>query len=189
MFGVALWDCRQGRLLLYRDRIGKKPLYWSLRNGQLIFGSEIKALLAHPEVSRQLDYQALYHYFSFKNCSAPATVYQDIRQLLPGHYLVWQDGQVQEAPYWSLDFSEPFLDITPAEAANHLLSLLDDAVRLRMQCDVPYGAYLSGGVDSSSVVALMCRHQTQSVITFSLGYDEPPRGSLPENLSTSNTHA
>lgn len=176
MFGVALWDGRRGRLLLYRDRIGKKPLYWSSRNGQLIFGSEIKALLAHPEVSRQLDYQALYHYFSLKNCSAPATAYEDIRQLLPGHYLVWEGGQVRQAPYWRLDFSHPLEDITPSEAASHLLSLLDDAVRLRMQCDVPYGAYLSGGVDSSSVVALMCRYQTQPVTTFCLGYDDDPQG-------------
>jgi len=176
MFGAAIWDARQQRLLLYRDRIGKKPLYWSLRNGHLIFGSEIKAVLGHPDVSRQLDYPALYHYFSLKNLSAPATVYQDIRQLLPGHYLAWQDGQVHEAPYWRLDFSQPLLDITPREAAEHLLALLDDAVRLRMQCDVPYGAYLSGGVDSSSVVALMCRHQTQPVTTFSLGYDDAAEG-------------
>ncbi len=176
MFGVALWDARRRRLLLYRDRIGKKPLYWSLINGHLIFGSEIKAVLTHPEVSRHLDYKALYHYFSLKNCSAPATAYEDIRQLLPGHYLVWEDGKMRQAPYWRLDFSQPLEDITPPEAARHLLSLLDDAVRLRMQCDVPYGAYLSGGVDSSSVVALMCRHQTQPVITFSLGYDDDPQG-------------
>jgi len=176
MFGVALWDARRRRLLLYRDRIGKKPLYWSLRNGHLIFGSEIKAVLTHPEVSRHLDYKALYHYFSLKNCSAPATAYEDIRQLLPGHYLVWEDGKMRQAPYWRLDFSRPLTDITPPEAAHHLLSLLDDAVRLRMQCDVPYGAYLSGGVDSSSVVALMCRHQTQPVITFCLGYDDDPQG-------------
>jgi len=176
MFGLALWDVRRRRLLLYRDRIGKKPLYWSQIGQDLVFGSEIKAILAHPRVSRQLDFSALYHYFSLKNISAPDTAFRDIKQLLPGHYLIWENGKVQTQPYWRLDFSQPLTDITPEEAAQHLLTLLDDAVKLRMQCDVPYGAYLSGGVDSSSVVALMCRHQTQPVISFSLGYNEEPQG-------------
>ena len=176
MFGLALWDRQRRRLLLYRDRIGKKPLYWCQIGRDLVFGSEIKAILAHDRVSRELDFPALYHYFSLKNLSAPATAFRDIKQLLPGHYLVWEDGHVQVHPYWRLDFSQPITDITPEEAARHLLTLLDDAVRLRMQCDAPYGAYLSGGVDSSSVVALMCRHQTQPVTSFSLGYDEEPTG-------------
>jgi len=176
MFGLALWDVRRRRLLLYRDRIGKKPLYWSQVGQDLVFASEIKAIHLHPRVSRGLDFPALYHYFSLKNISAPATAFQDIKQLPPGHYLIWEDGQIQIHPYWRLDFSQPFTDITTEEAAQHLVALLDDAVKLRMQCDVPYGAYLSGGVDSSSVVALMCRHQTQPVISFSLGYDEEPQG-------------
>ncbi len=176
MFAIALWDARRQRLLLYRDRIGKKPLYWALVNGNLIFASEIKAVLSHPEISREMDFSALYHYFSLKNLSAPATVYQHIKQLLPGHCLVWQAGEVEILPYWQLDFGNPLYDITPAEAANQLLTLLDDAIRLRMQCDVPYGAYLSGGVDSSSVVTLMCRHQSQPVITFDLGYADEAEG-------------
>jgi asparagine synthase (glutamine-hydrolysing) len=176
MFAVALWDDRRRRLLLYRDRIGKKPLYWAWVGRQLVFGSELKALLVHPAVSRRLDLSSIYHYLSLKNISAPATVYRDIRQLPPGHYLVWENGRVQTAPYWELDFGHPLEDITPEEAGRHLLTLLDDAVRLRMDCDVPYGAYLSGGVDSSSVATLMCRHQSQPVTTFSLGYDEPGSG-------------
>jgi asparagine synthase (glutamine-hydrolysing) len=176
MFGLALWDVRRRRLLLYRDRIGKKPLYWSQIGQDLVFGSEIKAILVHPRVSRQLDFPALHHYFSLKNLSAPDTAFRDIKQLLPGHYLIWEDGKIQIQPYWRLDFSQPLTDVTPDEAAQHLLTLLDDAVKLRMQCDVPYGAYLSGGVDSSSVVGLMCRHQTQPVISFSLGYNEEPQG-------------
>ena len=176
MFGLALWDKQRRRLLLYRDRIGKKPLYWCQIGQDLVFASEIKAILAHGRVSRQLDFNALYHYFSLKNLSAPATAFRDIKQLLPGPYLIWDNGKVETRPYWRVDFSQPLMDITPPEAAAHLVALLDDAVRLRMACDAPYGAYLSGGVDSSSVVALMCRHQTQPVISFSLGYDEEPQG-------------
>ena len=176
MFGIALWDRRRRRLLLYRDRIGKKPLYWAIAQGQLVFGSEIKALLAHPGVGRELDYQALYHYFSLKNLSAPRTVYKGIHQLLPGHYLLWEDGRASTAPYWQLDFSDPLETITPQEAAAELERLLEDAVRLRMDCDAPYGAYLSGGVDSSSLVTLMCRHKLQPVTTFCLGYSEDARG-------------
>ncbi|OGP71529.1 MAG: asparagine synthase (glutamine-hydrolyzing) [Deltaproteobacteria bacterium RBG_13_58_19] len=176
MFAIALWDARRRRLLLYRDRIGKKPLYWAKVGGDLIFGSELKAVLAHTAVSHELDYAAIYHYFSLKNLSAPATAYRAVKQLLPGHYLVWEAGEIRLAPYWQLAFDQTLEDITPQEAADHLSTLLDDAVRLRMQCDVPYGAYLSGGVDSSSVVALMCRHQMQPVTTFSLGYADEPLG-------------
>ncbi len=182
MFAIALWDDRRQRLLLYRDRIGKKPLYWACVGDQLVFGSELKALLVHPAVSHQLDLPSIYHYLSLKNSSAPATVYRDIRQLLPGHYMVWENGRVHTAPYWQLDFGHPLEGITPEEAGRHLLALLDDAVRLRMDCDVAYGAYLSGGVDSSSVTTLMCRHQSQPVTTFSLGYAEPPSGQFASKM-------
>lgn len=175
-FGIAIWDSRRGRLLLYRDRIGKKPLYWSQAGRELVFGSEIKALLAHPGVSRDLDYQALYHYFSLKNISAPASAFRQVRQLMPGQYLAWQDGRIRLDYYWRLDFSQPLADITPSEAGAELLRLLEDAVHLRMQCDAPFGAYLSGGVDSSSVVTLMCRHNSQPVTTFCLGYADDAQG-------------
>ena len=176
MFGIALWDANRRRLVLYRDFIGKKPLYWTVAGGELVFASEIKALWAHPRVERRLDPQALYHYFTLKNTSAPHTAYQGINQLLPGHYLVWEQGRARTAPYWNLDFSNPLSDISEQEAAHQLGELLEDAVRLRMDCDVPYGAYLSGGVDSSSVVVLMCRHQMQPVTTFCLGYAEEANG-------------
>lgn len=176
MFGLAIWDRPRRRLLLYRDRIGKKPLYWAVAGGNLVFGSEIKALLAHPQIQPRLDHQAIYHYFSLKNISAPRSAFEGISQLLPGHYLVWQDGRAITRPYWRLDFSQPLEDISAQEAAQELLALLDDAVRLRMDCDAPYGAYLSGGVDSSSVVNLMCRHQIQPVTTFCLGYSEEGQG-------------
>lgn len=97
MFGTALWDARDQKLLLYRDRIGKKPLYYAVENGQLVFASEIKAILAHPRISGDLDYGALYRYFALKNISAPHTAYADIKQLLPGHFLVWQGGRSRPA--------------------------------------------------------------------------------------------
>lgn len=177
MFGVALWDSQQQKLLLYRDRIGKKPLYYTQRNGILLFASEIKAILQHPIISRDLDYGALYNYFAMKNISAPRTAYAEIKQLLPGHFLVWHEGRIETCePYWRTDFSNPLDDISEEEAASHLFNLLEDAVKIRMQCDVPYGAYLSGGVDSTAVVALMRRLQTNPVITFCLGYEDKVGG-------------
>lgn len=176
MFGIALWDKRKEILLLYRDRIGKKPLYYALKNSHLIFGSEIKSILKHPSISRDLDCHALYHYFGLKNISAPSTAYSDIKQLLPGHVLIWQAGRIKTSPYWSIDFGDPLIDISEEEASQHLLELFEDAVKIRMECDVPYGAYLSGGVDSSSVVSMMRKHQSKPVITFCLGYEDKPEG-------------
>jgi len=175
MFGIALWDAAAGRLLLYRDRMGQKPLYYSLHDGQILFASEIKALFAHPAVSGELDYAALYEYFALKSISAPATAYADIRQLPPGCVLSWHRGRHRVRPFWSLDFARSE-DLDEDAAAGRLLELLDDAVRIRMRCDVPYGAYLSGGVDSSSVVSMMSRWQDRPVVTFALGYEDEPAG-------------
>ncbi|MHC1791933.1 asparagine synthase (glutamine-hydrolyzing) [Solidesulfovibrio sp.] len=175
MFGLAIWDARQNRLLLYRDRMGKKPLYYANVGGQLVFGSEIKALLLHPEVSKACDHAALYNAVALKNTSAPATVYRDIRQLPPGCLLDYVPGGTPKiTPYWRLDCTPadpvPSLD----EAAGQLFSLYESAVALRMDCDAPYGAYLSGGVDSSAVVALMRRRQDTPIVTFCLGYADLP---------------
>lgn len=176
MFGVAIWDKRKSKLLLYRDRLGKKPLYYSIKNGQLIFGSEIKALLVHPDVSKKLNYNALYNYFSLKNISAPDTVYTDINQLIPGQVLVWNEGHVQTRSYWLPDFTPFPYDISEFEASTELYRLLNDSVKIRMQCDVPYGAYLSGGVDSSAIVSLMSMQQSKPVITFCMGYEDDAKG-------------
>jgi len=177
MFGIALWDARERKLLLYRDRIGKKPLYYAEKNGQLVFASEIKAILAHPLISRDLDFGALYRYFALKNISAPRTAFVDIKQLPPGHFLVWQGGETKTCrSFWRPTFHPVLEGITEEEAARRLLELLEDAVKIRMQCDVPYGAYLSGGVDSTAVVALMCRNQSQPVKTFCLGYEDKAEG-------------
>lgn len=178
MFGLALWDARYRRLLLYRDRMGKKPLYYALVNGgNLVFASEIKALLRHPGVSRELDYRALTRYFLLKHVSAPATAYAGIRQVPPGHFLVWEKGQeLQIKPYWALSLVQVLPEIGEDEAAKQLFELLEDAVALRMDCDVPYGAYLSGGIDSTAVTALMCQRQSTPVKTFCLGYADEAIG-------------
>ena len=172
MFGLAIWDQARQRLLLYRDRMGKKPLYWAAIPSGIAFASEIKALLKHPEVSGEWDYGSLYQYFGLKNTSAPRTAYRQVHQLLPGHHLVWTPTGGIEAPrpYWTCDFipSEPVP--SEEEAAARILDILTDAVRVRMDCDVSYGAYLSGGMDSSAVVSLMARFQSKPVKTFCLGY-------------------
>ena len=176
MFGAAIWDKKAEKLLLFRDRIGKKPLYYSINNGQIIFASEIKSILINPKVSKDYDFNALYHYFGMKNISAPRTAYKQVEQLLPGHVLSWHHGGMEVRPYWKIDFSQIQNDIDEEEAAGHLFRLFENAVKLRMQCDVPFGAYLSGGIDSSSVVAVMSENHSKPIKTFCLGYEDKPEG-------------
>lgn len=172
MFGAAIWDDKKQQLSLYRDRIGKKPLYYALVGGQIVFASEIKAVLSHPQISRTIDYNALYSYFSNKNVSAPQTCFKHIKELEPGHALTWRKGSINIQPFWQVSFTEKLLDITEDEIASQLFALYVDAVRLRLDCDVPYGAYLSGGIDSSSVVAIMTKLESKPVKTFCLGYED-----------------
>jgi asparagine synthase (glutamine-hydrolysing) len=172
MFAIALWDARQGRLLLVRDRMGIKPLYYAFRDGQITFGSEIKSLLQHPRVPRELDPVALHHYLSFKNVPAPLTIFRGISSLLPGEMAVYADGDLRLERYWQIQARENDgaggADL--AEAAGRLRALLEDAVHLRLVSDVPVGAYLSGGLDSSSIVALMSRGAPGRLKTFALTY-------------------
>lgn len=169
MFAIALWDQKRKRLLLARDRLGIKPLYFITNHIRLIFGSEIKALLNHPEVGRQPNYQALYHYFSFKNIPAPWSAFSNIEQLEPGEYAVYENGQLYRETWWHPSFIENE-SANEDDASCRILELLEDSVRLQMQSDVPFGAYLSGGLDSSAVVALMSKISSNRVKTFSLVY-------------------
>jgi asparagine synthase (glutamine-hydrolysing) len=174
MFAFAIWDERAGRLFLARDRIGEKPLYYYQDSKRLIFGSEIKAILADPVVPRRLNPRGLANFLCFGHAVAPETIYQNIYKLLPGHYLIAQDAQIRTNRYWDVG-EEPQLPVgsvlTECEYARRILSLLDDSVRRRMVADVPVGAFLSGGVDSSAIVALMKRHASGPVRTFSLGFN------------------
>lgn len=176
MFAVAIWDAPRRRLTLTRDRLGKKPLYYARAGGELVFASELKSLLLHPALRRELDPAALFQYLGLKNVSAPRSIFAGVRQLSAGHSLVWENGQAAVRPYWRADFSPLDTPPTLEEAAAEVRRLLTDAVRLRMDCDVPYGAYLSGGVDSSSVTALMARLHAQPVKTFCLGYADDAEG-------------
>ena len=171
MFAFAIWDERTKSLFLARDRVGKKPLLYSQVNGQLVFGSEFTALLTHPDVSRDVDYEAIHHYLSFICVPAPLTAYKSIRKLEPGHWLLWKDGEIKVERYWQLDFSKK-INISEAEAGERVVDLLRDAVKVRLMSEVPLGAFLSGGIDSSAVVALMAQESSEKVKTFSIGFDE-----------------
>ncbi|MCD6460078.1 asparagine synthase (glutamine-hydrolyzing) [bacterium] len=171
MFAFAIWDIPKKTLLLYRDRLGIKPLFYSCCGGRLLFASEIRPLLANPDYKKEINFESLHHYFSCKNVPAPSTIFEGIQSLLPGERLVYKNGQIKKNFYWQIKYSENN-NISQEEYQEKLFALLDDAVKIRMVADVPVGAYLSGGVDSSSVVALMRRHSSGLLKTFSLGYDD-----------------
>lgn len=172
MFAFAIWDERKETLFLTRDRVGKKPLLYSHQpNGNLIFASEFRALLAHPEVGKEVDYEAIHHYLSYLCVPAPLTAFKQIRKLEPAHWLIWKNGEIKTERYWQPDFNKK-IDISVEEAEEETLRILREAVKLRMISEVPLGAFLSGGVDSSAVVALMAEASETPVKTFSIGFEE-----------------
>jgi len=171
MFAFAIWDTRTKSLFLARDRVGKKPLLYAEVNGQLIFGSEFSALLLHPDVSRDIDVEAIHYYLTFICVPAPLTAYRAIRKLEPGHWLLWKNGEIRIERYWQLDFSKK-LKISEEEAGEQVVDLLREAVRVRLMSEVPLGAFLSGGIDSSAIVALMAQESSEPVKTFSIGFEE-----------------
>ena len=171
MFAIALWDKKEERLLLVRDRMGVKPIFYTVASDHLIFGSEIKAILEHPGYRREINYEGLYHYFTFKNIPAPLTAFQHIYSLSPGELLTFSRGKVSKERWWKIKFDERE-EYEEPYIKEKILSLLEDATKVRMISDVPFGAYLSGGVDSSSIVALMARFSDRPVKTFSLGYED-----------------
>jgi asparagine synthase (glutamine-hydrolysing) len=175
MFAFALWDAKAGRLVLARDRLGVKPLYWAMIDGRLAFASEMSPLLAWPEFERRMDPWAASLYLTLRNIPEPRTIYQGIQALPPAHYLVWEPGREPVIRrYWDLDFTPG--DVPDEDAlCDELEALLMDATKLRMRSDVPVGAYLSGGVDSSLAVALVRAFHSGRLHTFSLGY----AGELP----------
>jgi asparagine synthase (glutamine-hydrolysing) len=172
MFAFAIWDERTEELFLARDRVGKKPLLYSLVNNQLIFGSEFSALLQHPDISREINPEAIHYYLSFMCVPAPLTAYRGIRKLEPGHSLRFtRAGEIKIERYWQPEFS-PKVKMTEEEAGERAVEILREAVRVRLMSEVPLGAFLSGGVDSSAVVALMSEASSSPVKTFSIGFEE-----------------
>ena len=171
MFAFAIWDERKEELFIARDRVGKKPLLYAQLNGEFVFASEFSALLVHPALSRDIEPEALHHYLSFMCVPAPLTVYRAIRKLEPGHSLKLSKGEIRIERYWQPDFSQK-LKISEEEAGERAIEILRDAVRVRLMSEVPLGAFLSGGIDSSAVVALMSEESSEPVKTFSIGFEE-----------------
>jgi asparagine synthase (glutamine-hydrolysing) len=171
MFGFALWDERRQRLLIARDRLGIKPLYYSEVNGTLVFGSEIKSILQHPGVTPRLDLEALNNYLALRYTPAPQTLFTGIRSLPPGHLLIASEQGVAVRPYWDLEFTDQSAPSqSEATYTEALAALLDEVMDLHLRSDVPFGAFLSGGVDSSLIVALMAQRLNEPVKTFSVGF-------------------
>ena len=178
MFGLAIWDDRLKTLLVARDRIGIKPLYYTQVHGRLYFGSEIKSLLCAPEVEREIDLEALDHYLSFLYTPRDGSIFRGISKLPPGHLLLWNAGRLTVQQYWQQPADESFRG-SEQDAIEQLKDVLRDAVRSHLISDVPLGAFLSGGIDSSVVVGLMSETSGQRVKTFSIGFDEPAFDELP----------
>lgn len=180
MFGVAVWDARERQLVLARDRLGKKPLFYAEREGVLSFASELQSLLEDRDVSRTVDHEALDIYLALRYVPAPLTAFRDVRKLCPGHRLIFRDGRSRTEAYWRLDYIPKREIKDEQELCEELRDRLRTAVRRRMIADVPLGAFLSGGVDSAAVVAMMAQESTQPVKTFSIGFDSEHANELPQ---------
>ncbi len=172
-FAIAIWDQTRQTLFLARDRVGIRPVFYTVADGQLIFGSEIKALLGHPAVKVNISASALAQVFTFWSALPPATIFENISQLPPGHYMLVQDGKPTVRSYWSLDFTESGETRTAESWAEELESLLIDATQIRLRADVPVGAYLSGGLDSSLTTAFIRKHTDTPLDTFSIAFSDP----------------
>jgi asparagine synthase (glutamine-hydrolysing) len=187
MFSFALWDDREKKLFIARDRVGKKPLYYSVtKQGTLVFGSELKSLLQHPEVTREINPDAIDAYFSLGYVPDPLAIFQNIEKLPPGHHLTFEEGRLSIERYWDFKYETNGNGHRAADYLDELRALLDESVKIRLVSDVPLGAFLSGGIDSSSVVALMARHMGQPVKTFSIGFNEDSYNELRYARLTAN---
>jgi len=170
MFGFAILDLKKQILFLARDRLGIKPLYYYHDSKKFAFGSELKSILQVPNIPREVDLRALDLFLTFEYIPSPYSIFQGIRKLPPGHSLTLKDGRINIREYWDLDFDEK--DIPEGELCEQLLELFQDAVKIRLMSDVPLGAFLSGGIDSSAIVAMMSRVMDRPVKTFSIGFKE-----------------
>jgi asparagine synthase (glutamine-hydrolysing) len=171
MFALAVWDEKEQQLFLARDRLGKKPLVYAHKRDDLWFGSEIRALLEDPEIERRVDLDAIDSFLQYQYVPAPLTAFADLKKLPPAHRLVWRGGSVSIDRYWRLSYAPRDTPITPDEAQEEIRRQLLEATRLRLRSDVPVGAFLSGGIDSSAVVAAMALQSGSAVRTFSIGFD------------------
>lgn len=180
MFAFAIYDEKEQILFCARDRVGKKPFKYFYNSDVFLFGSELKTILTQPEYKKEIDYEAIHHYLTLQYVPAPQTGFKGIQKLEPGHYLTIdvKSGSVTKKRYWRLDYSHK-LDLTEEEWKTRILHKLEESVACRMIADVPLGAFLSGGIDSSAVVAMMSRHSDTPVKTFSIGFKEATFSELP----------
>lgn len=171
MYGFAIWDVKKKKLVLGRDRLGKKPLYYTKVDELLIFSSEIKSILLHPSVRRDVNLKSLHHFLSLQYVPGPDTMFEGIQKLQPGNILVYQNGKVTIKSYWKMSFETEEIDENTC--TKNVLELLKESVKLRQMSEVPLGVYLSGGLDSSSVVGLMSQLVEDPIKTFTIGFGQP----------------
>lgn len=173
MFAFGIWDEQHQQLFLARDRLGQKPLYYYCDGQRLAFGSELKCLLEDATIPKEIDYEALYDYLLYLYIPAPKTIYKNIYKLPPAHYLVCtRDGIRKMQEYWDISFAHVEEDKDEAYFCEKLIAGLEEATRIRLMSDVPLGAFLSGGIDSSAIVAMMAKSVTTPIITTSIGFDQ-----------------
>ncbi len=177
MFAFALWDTRSRTLLLARDRLGQKPLHYAITPSGLVFASEIAPILQDPDIERRVNLTALLQYLRIGYVPSPQTMFEGIKKLPPAHLLIWHNGQVRLERYWDVGLDK--LALSEEEWLEHIRFLLQDAIRIRLVSDVPLGALLSGGLDSSIIVGLMSQFLDQPVKTFSIGFEEQGYNELP----------
>ncbi len=173
MFAFAIWDSRTQQLFLARDRVGKKPLVYAIADGALLFASEIKSILQDPTVTAQVDGEALHHYLTYQYVPSPSTMFRGISKLPPAHYLVLQRGTITLNSYWTISYAQKLKLPRLTDYTDSFMELFTEAVKLRLRSDVPLGAFLSGGIDSSATVAVMSQLMNCPVKTFSIGFEEP----------------
>ncbi|HMS41492.1 MAG TPA: asparagine synthase (glutamine-hydrolyzing) [Pyrinomonadaceae bacterium] len=173
MFAFAIWDKSDESLFIARDRVGKKPLFYSLtNNGSFVFGSELKVLQTHGEISGEMDFSALDAYLTFGYVPEEFCIFKNVQKLAPGHFLIFKDGKITTEKYWDFRYEKPIDIKTEDEYAETLRELIKESVKIRMISEVPLGAFLSGGVDSSTIVGLMSQISASPVKTFSIGFNE-----------------
>lgn len=177
MFTFAIWDTVQQQFFMARDRLGIKPMYYHLSRHHLIFGSELKAVLAHPETPRTINFTALDQFLTLEYIPSPHTIFEDVHKLPPGHWMLLKNGRLTIQQYWNIER----MDVPQSDDAciEHLTDLIRDAVKIRMIADVPLGAFLSGGIDSSTIVSFMSELASQPVKTFSIGFGNRTYNELP----------
>lgn len=186
MFAVAIWDAPRRRLILARDRVGKKPLYYFTRDGELLFGSETKAILAALDGAPPVSPEALLDFFTFGYVSGPSAIFRGMRRLEPGTALTVdaQSGAISVEPFWAWPGDSPSTPLSEPDAIDRLRVELTEAVRIRLRSDVPLGAFLSGGMDSAAILALMARQSSRPVKTFTIGFGDPAYDELDDARRT-----